>query len=100
MNKEEILKLLIDNVRFIEQLKPQDMLIEDTKRILKNNYDVINAACKTLNSCDADWVNDKYGEWMKINILSNPKYKDIKAYPLSPDYLKREIEKLQNREPH
>ena len=97
MNKEEILKLLIDNVRFIEGLKPQDMLIDDNRNKLKSNYDIINTACKTLNSCDADWVNDKYGEWMRKNILSNPKYKDIKPFPLSPDYLKREIEKLQKR---
>jgi hypothetical protein len=95
MNKEEILQLLINIIRFIEKLKPQDMLKDDIKNKFQNNYNVLNNACKTLSSDDVNWINNQYSKWLNENILNDPKYKDIKAYPLSLDYLKKELNKIQ-----
>lgn len=32
-----------------------------------SNYQILNEDIKSLNSCDACWVNDQYGAWFKAD---------------------------------
>jgi hypothetical protein len=69
MSKEEVLELLkhlvlqvIDNG---EKLKSDERFKADWK--VKNS--ILDNAIKSLNSCDCNWVNDKYGEWHRKEIV-------------------------------
>jgi hypothetical protein len=75
MNKEKALNDLIDLVNHISELKPEQRndikILED----LKIKSDSVRQAVASLNSCDADWVNDEYGKWWKK--VFYPKHKAL-----------------------
>ena len=68
MNKEEILDLLKHLILQLrdhsKELQADPKLMRDW--IAKNNH--LQASIKSLNSCDANWINDQYGKFHQQEI--------------------------------
>ena len=82
MNKEETLDFL---KHLVLQLRDHSKEIQSDPRLMKDwaaKSKSLENTLKSLNSCDANWVNDKYGGFFK---------KEIQPYiaKLNPNLLKK-----------
>jgi len=99
MKKEELLQFLIDNLKFIEQVKINQKNIQDVKNQIQNNYNIIYSSYKQLSPDDQQWINKYYSKWIQDNILNNSKYQNIiKNPPFSPDYIRKELERIKKQQ--
>ena len=83
MTKEEILELLKYQVL---QVKDNSNAIGSNPNIFQDwttKQKILNDAINTMNSCDANWLNDEYSKWFRKEIQPHiPK--------INPDFFKNQ----------